>query len=113
MTREFKNPLILRRVWILWISLTLFSANAFAEKHVIEIKDFQFVPAVLEVKVGDTVTWVNRDYAPHTATAEDDSWDTGNLDFKKKARITISAKTGSTYYCLYHPNMKGSLIIAE
>ena len=107
----FKKTVLSRKSWFLFGTLILFSCNAFAEKHVIEIEDFQFVPAVLEVKVGDTITWVNRDYAPHTATAEDDSWDTGNLEFKEKARIKVSAKTATEYYCRYHPNMKASLII--
>ena len=103
------------RNWFLPLSILfmtcVWSSAALSETHTIEIKDFTFQPSSLEVNVGDTVVWINRDYAPHTATATDDSWDTGNLEFKKKAKIKISETTRADYYCRYHPNMKATLII--
>jgi len=47
--------------------------------HDIEIKEFAFNPSILEVRPGDQIRWTNRDISPHTATAEDGSWDTGEL----------------------------------
>jgi len=52
--------------------------------HDIEIKSFAFNPSVLEVRPGDQIRWVNRDISPHTATAEDGSWDTGELRRAKR-----------------------------
>lgn len=44
--------------------------------HRVEIKDFAFEPSRIEVRAGDTVEWINRDFAPHTATADNDNrWD--------------------------------------
>ena len=38
--------------------------------HQIAIQGFVYTPASLEVAVGDTVVWTNRDVVPHTVTAE-------------------------------------------
>tara|TARA_R110002073_G_scaffold85978_26_gene204337 strand:- start:528 stop:848 length:321 start_codon:yes stop_codon:yes gene_type:complete len=47
--------------------------------NTIRIEKLKFSPPVLEAAVGDTITWVNCDVVPHTATALDKSWDTGLL----------------------------------
>ena len=47
--------------------------------HVIEIHKMKFQAGMLNVKIGDTVTWVNKDIVPHTATANDKSWDSGRF----------------------------------
>ncbi len=77
--------------------------------HQVEIKGFAFVPERLDVKVGDTVTFTNLDIVPHTATANDKSWDTGNLDQNESATITITADMMADYFCLFHPNMVAAL----
>ena len=46
------------------------SRAAHAATHQVTIEGFAFVPATLEVAVGDTVVFTNKDGAPHTATAE-------------------------------------------
>src|SRR5918996_333953 len=37
-------------------------------------------PRTLTIAAGDTVTWTNSDGMPHTATSEDDAFDSGNMD---------------------------------
>lgn len=59
--------------------------------HRVEISGFEFSPSELTVSVGDTITWINRDIAPHTATADDDSWDTGTLNTDDAAGLTVTA----------------------
>ena len=38
------------------------------QTHTVAIRELKFQPAVLTVKVGDTVEWKNDDIVPHTAT---------------------------------------------
>ena len=45
----------------------------------IEIADFKFDPETIRVEAGTELTWTNSDDAPHTATADDGSFDTGDL----------------------------------
>ena len=79
--------------------------------HRVEIEGFRFTPNRLEVSVGDTITWINRDIAPHTATATDGGWNTGELVKDAEASITVAAGMETTYFCAFHPMMKARLSI--
>jgi plastocyanin len=67
----------------------------------IAIKDFQYNPADLAVKVGEKVTVTNGDSTPHTVTAKDGSF---NVDVPPNGSATLTVpKAGShPYYCTYH-----------
>lgn len=80
--------------------------------HTIEIGQFKFSPASLSVRTGDHITWINRDIVPHTATADDGSWDTGEIGTNASSEIVISADFGQSYYCRFHPSMKANVSIA-
>ena len=75
----------------------------------IEIRDFTFTPGNVEVPLGATVTWTNYDSAPHSATADDGSWDTGILDKGQSASVTFSSPGEYAYYCAVHPSMKAHI----
>ena len=88
----------------------LFAASpAFTAEHAVAIKDMKFVPADIEVAVGDTVTFTNLDNAPHTATATDGSFDTGRLNKGESASVTVGAAGTFPYICEIHPSMEGSI----
>lgn len=78
-----------------------------AETHVVEIEGFAFSPAELNVAVGDTVVWINRDVAPHTATASDGSFDSGRLRKNDEWSVVIEAAGATDYICDFHPTMRG------
>lgn len=87
---------------------TTTSASATMSDQV-DIADFKFAPESIEVSVGTKVTWTNSDSAPHTATADDSSFDTGDLDKGDEAAITFDEPGEFTYYCRFHPFMKGTV----
>ena len=78
-------------------------AGAQAAGKTISIKDFQYNPADLAVKVGDKVTITNGDTVPHTVTARDGSF---NIEVPANGSATLTVpKAGShPYYCTYHPD---------
>jgi len=82
------------------------------DHHTVEIKGFKFDPPTLLVKQGDTVTWVNRDFVPHTASALDDSWDTGELLADESGEVVIGDGSGMDYFCRHHPSMTGKLVLS-
>lgn len=82
-----------------------------ASASAIEIKDFAFNSATIEVPVGTTVTWTNQDSAPHTATADDGSFDTGRLEQGQSGSVTFDQPGTYTYTCTFHPNMKGTVVV--
>lgn len=81
-----------------------------AKEHIVEITGFNFIPESLTVKAGDTITWINKDIAPHTASADDKSFDTGELKQNESASITVSSDQTITYFCKFHPSMKAKLM---
>ncbi|MEO0544485.1 MAG: cupredoxin family copper-binding protein [Pseudomonadota bacterium] len=95
-------------------AFALSPVSAFAAGHAKEVRiaGFAFGPAELTVKVGDTITFINGDGAPHTATATDGSFDTGRLNAGDSATVTITSAGTFEYVCSFHPSMKG-VIIAE
>lgn len=86
-------------------------ANA-ATTHTVTITNFSFTPATLTVAAGDTVVFTNEDRAPHTATADNGSFDTGNLRRGDSASITFASAGSLSYACRFHPNMKGTISVS-
>lgn len=86
-------------------------ASPVRQHHVIEIKQLQFRPAKLTVSPGDTVTWLNRDIVPHTTTAIDADWDSGELTNEKSWRWIAHTGSSTEYFCKYHPTMRGTLVV--
>lgn len=94
--------------------LALFSISALAQ-HTLEvlIENYQYVPAEVSIKAGDTVRWVNREKRtshsivfPKEGGLEsermfpDESW---QRRFDKAGRYE--------YHCGPHPEMKGSIVV--
>ena len=72
-----------------------------------------YSPSTITVVVGvnNTVTWVNTDDAPHTVTASDGSFNSGNLNGGQSWSHTFTTPGTYPYYCSYHPWMKGTVIV--
>lgn len=62
------------------------------------------------VKVGDTIEWINKDDFDHTSTAKNGAWDV-KIASGKKARVVLKKAGTVDYYCRFHPNMVGTIII--
>ncbi len=82
-----------------------------ANGETVSIVNFAFDPAELTVPVGTTVTWENTDTAPHTATAEDGSFDTGRIDQNGSGSLTFDEAGTFSYVCGFHPNMQGTITV--
>lgn len=86
-------------------------SSAQTTTHEIVIKRFTYDPAVIQVRVGDVIRWTNKDIAPHTASADDLSWDTGEVLRDDSAEVTVTEGMELTYFCVFHPHMKGTIQI--
>jgi len=87
------------------------SGSSAPETSVVHIASFAFKPATLVIHEGDTVTFVNDDSVPHTATADDKSFDSGNLDQNAKWSHTFDKAGTFKYICTYHAMMKGTIVV--
>jgi plastocyanin len=85
-----------------------------------------YAPNPIEINVGDTVTWTNKDTVAHTVTSG-----TGNADANKGQEFdsspnfspllvpqgtfehTFDTEGSFPYFCALHENMKGTVIVAS
>ncbi|MFC1464103.1 MAG: cupredoxin family copper-binding protein [Candidatus Brachytrichaceae bacterium NZ_4S206] len=80
----------------------------------VAIAGFAYSPRQVTVRVGDTVTWTNNDFAPHTVTANDTSFDSGTLGQGGVYSRTFGTTGVFSYFCAIHPSMTGSVrVISE
>jgi len=75
----------------------------------VEIEDFAYNPDPVTIEEGGKVIWKNRDAAPHTATAEDGSFDTGTIEEDKLKSETFKEPGTYAYVCSIHPQMHGTV----
>ena len=79
--------------------------------HQVEIKGMLFVPAQLDVSVGDTIVWTNADVLPHTVTSGEPSaktFDSKSIDSKQQWTYEVTAAGEYAYVCSFHPTMHGT-----
>jgi plastocyanin len=86
---------------------------ALAEKHTVVIDQMAYVPANLQIQVGDTVTWINRDDRDHTVVASDGSFNSDNLKPGGSYSFRFTRPGRFAYSCAYHPRMKGSVTVTS
>jgi plastocyanin len=80
----------------------------------VNIQDFAFSPADINIEKGTTVVWKNNDTAPHIVISDDQA---------KSNFLSPEIKTGETYsftfdqpgkysyHCQIHPTMKGTITV--
>ena len=90
---------------------TTSGAGTPASGTAVAIDNFAFSPAALKVKMGQQVTWTNKQGVAHTVTAGG-----GAFDHPMPSGATFSftfAKAGTfAYHCTIHPFMKGTVVVA-
>ena len=68
-------------------------------------------PITVVVGVNNTLKWSNDDTAPHTVTANDASFDSGNVAPGQSYTFTFTTPGTYQYHCVYHPWMIGTVIV--
>lgn len=94
------------------VASTACSESDAAGEVSVEIEDFVFNPADIQAKVGQTVTFTNKDTAPHNAALDDRSCVTPNLLKGRSAGLTFSASGTYPFHCSVHPGMKGRITVS-
>jgi plastocyanin len=97
-------------ILILW-SCNPTGSNAALNKllsDTVIIQQMQFIPAILDVKPGDTVVWINKGLVDHNITEQkNQSWSSDTLHAGKSWKKVITDSVD--YFCTIHPTMKGKI----
>ena len=98
-----------RRRFLWLLSAAFLARPAKADNAIVEIRQFKFVPADIEIAAGGTVTFVNLDLAPHTATGQ--GFDTATLRKGERKDIAFPAAGEFPYLCKFHRHMTGRIVV--
>lgn len=80
-------------------------------KNEVSIRDMTFNPYEMTVKKGTTVEFINNDNVDHTVTADNSSFDSGELAPGEHYRHTFQKEDVVGYHCQLHPQMTGTIVV--
>src|ERR1700730_12418575 len=82
-----------------------YNSPSAASGNTVSIVNMSFAPATITVVAGTTITWTNNDNMGHTVTADDNSFDSGNIVVGGKFSKQFSTAGTYSYHCTIHPGM--------
>ena len=73
-----------------------------------------YIPSLVEINAGDSITWQNQDVAFHSVTSgtyenPDGLFDSGHLDPYQSFTLTFDNTGEYDYFCTLHPWMNGKV----
>jgi plastocyanin len=90
----------------------LLNSNSNATTHTVTIFRMKYHPAQLNVKKGDTVIWINKDFVPHDVTEETtQKWT--SKPFNQGEQWSKVVNEDVKYFCNLHKVMKGTITIIK
>ena len=88
-------------------------SNSTLVKIVANAGSNSFSPNPVEVKVGETVTWINDDSGRHTVTSKDGVFNSELMGRGQSFSYTFDKAGEYPYSCSPHPNMVGTVVVTE
>ena len=79
----------------------------------VDITDLAFNPAQLNIAPGTAVRFENKGTVAHTATADNDVFDTNRLEPGESMEVYFEGAGTVTYHDDLHPEMQGSIVVGE
>ncbi len=84
----------------------------------VDIRMFDFEDDVVEIGVGETVTWTNQDATRHTVTSgvdgePDGAFEVAFADRGDTASVTFDEPGEYHYFCGPHSFMTGTVVVAD
>ena len=77
----------------------------------VSIVNFTYQPEQVEIDPGEEVTWTNFDESVHSVTADDRSFDSGNLATGQSYALRFDVPGTYRYHCEPHPFMHGTVAV--
>jgi plastocyanin len=89
------------------------SAPAPNSTTMVDINALAFNPDRLNIAPGTTVKFENKDTVAHTATADNEVFDTNKLEPGESMEVYFEGAGTVTYHDDLHPEMQGSIVVGE
>ena len=116
---NLKSSVFRSTLLLIAATLLLSAGMAFAAEHKVGMQGWTFNPAVITIRDGDSVLWVNDDDTTHKIVFEDDALGGPTKESPLKIRqgkefsFTFKKAGEYKYYCVPHlsQDMKGTVIV--
>jgi plastocyanin len=80
----------------------------------VAMQNIAFDPSSVTVKVGQTITWVNKDSVQHNVTAQSGAaFKSKNLGQGGTYAFKVTKPGTIKYVCTVHPGMSGTIIVTR
>jgi plastocyanin len=80
----------------------------------VAMRDVRFRPAHVAVRMGQTITWTNRDRVPHdVAATKGAAFESGNLSAGRSFSFRATAPGEMDYVCTLHQGMTGTITVTR
>jgi plastocyanin len=93
------------------LALGLAATSTASSEVGVTIVSRAYQPPALTIEAGQTVTWTNRGFTPHTVTAVGGEFDSGRLNVGESFKVTFSTPGTFAYKCEIHPSMRGTVTV--
>lgn len=80
--------------------------------NTVAIQNSALNPVTLNVQVGTTVTWINRDPHPQDVVSDSGLFNSGNLTNGQSYNYTFNQTGSYLYHSSIHPSMNGTIIVS-
>jgi len=94
---------------LLALIMLVAAGTVLAADTTVSIREGQFAPRRVRIKVGDTVTFRNDDDRDHRVQSDD--FDSGNLKAGQSYDRRFTRKGTYPYRCARHPRETGSVVV--
>jgi len=108
----------MRRAAVAWAAALVISCGllalplvALAATSAVNIQNSAFAPPTITVRVGDTVTWTNRDAFSHTSTSDTGAWDSHVVTAGSSFSFMFASAGTFAYHCAIHSFMHGTIVV--
>jgi len=108
-----KNLIFVGIVLVLGIVAVSGCTSSQSSSNTVTIQNMAFNPSTLNVKVGTTVTWINKDTVTHDVVSDSGVFDSGNLTNGMSYNYTFNQTGSFPYHCSIHPSMTGTIVVSS
>lgn len=84
-----------------------------SKTYTVDLENFAFSSKKLEIEAGATVIFTNKDDAVHTVTAEDKSFDSGDMNKGDTFKVTFDKAGEFPIYCKPHASFMKAVIVVK
>ncbi|MBZ2164459.1 cupredoxin domain-containing protein [Methanobacterium spitsbergense] len=83
-----------------------------SQTSIVTIQNSSFNPSTLNVQVGTTVTWINKDTTTHDVVSDTGLFNSGNLTNGMSYNYTFNQTGSFAYHSAIQPSMTGTIVVS-